>query len=224
MLRHAQQFGTGRLSIGFVGNVAYGLVPRLLSAFRKSHSGIHLEIAEMLTRDQIRALGTGQLDAGIVRLPIRNATGLQSRVIDRDRFVLALPKDHRRTRRKAVRLGDLRDEPFVAYSQERVPVLHSASVALCLKEGFYPDIVCQAWQASSILSFVAAGVGLALIPSHLAVFRHDAVAYRPLLISPENDFALDIALIWRDGDVSPPLAAFIATVSAPRVRERSVVP
>jgi len=211
LTRHAEAFGSARLAIGFVGNVAYGIVPQLLWAFRRSHPEVHLDISEMLTREQIRNLVAGQLDVGIVRLPIQNDIGLSRRIVEKDRFVAALPAGHPKARQKSIVLTELRNEPFVAYSHERVPVLHSAGIALCLQEGFYPNVVCQAWQASTILSFVAAGVGVALVPSHLTVFRHAGLVYLPVSTA-SAPVSLDIAVIWRTGDRSQALQAFLATV------------
>lgn len=219
MVRHAQNFGSGGLAIGFVGNVAYQIVPQLLRKFRRMHPTVHLDIVEMLTRDQVRNLAAGQLDAGIVRLPIQDTVGLNIRVIETDRFIVALPADHGMAGRSSIVLSDLRNECFVAYSNDRVPVLHAAGAAACLAEGFYPNIVCQAWQASSILSFVAAGVGVALIPSHLAVFAHEGVVYRPLSAGSSNA-ELEIAVIWRDGDTSPALEAFLQTMKEGRRGKR----
>jgi len=215
MVKQAQASGSGRLAIGFVGNVAYGIVPRLLREFRRDHPAVHVDLAEMLTREQLGGLMAGQLDVAIVRLPVQQDTGMSIRVIGVDRFMLAMPARHRLAGLPRVALGQLAREPFIAYSSERVPVLHSAGTALCMDEGFYPNIVCQVWQASSILSFVAAGVGVALVPSDLGVFEHAGVVFKPLdTLSRKAE--LDIAVVWRTADRAPALQALLECM--PEVR------
>jgi DNA-binding transcriptional LysR family regulator len=208
LLRRARESGSGQLAVGFVGTVAYGIVPRLLRDFRHAQPAVHLEIAEMTTREQIKNLLGGQLDAGIMRLPIPEQAGLSSRTIESDRFGLAVPGTFGLTSRRSIGLRELRNASFVAYSHDRVPILHSHGVAMCLEEGFYPNIVCEAWQASSILSFVAAGIGVALVPLHLSELKHSGVAFRPL--SPKSpNVQLDIAVVWRSDNPSHALQLFL---------------
>jgi len=219
MVRRANEAGSGKLVIGFVGTVAYGIVPQLLWGFRRSHPGVHLDIFEMTTRDQIKNLTAGQLDVGIVRLPIPEETGLMTQTIEVDRYGVALPASSPWASKRTIQLADMKNESFVAYSHDRVPILHSNGVAMCLEEGFYPNIVCEAWQASSILSFVAAGVGVALIPSHLSELRHTGVTFRPLSRASYN-IRLEIAVVWRADNNSPALKLFLGTLPVHRERAR----
>lgn len=212
MLRRANLAGSGRLAVGFVGTVAYGVVPRLLREFRQAHPDVHLQIEEMTTPVQIKNVLGGRLDVGIVRLPIPERPELGVRLIETDRFGLAVPETSRWVRRRSIALRELKDEAFVAYSHDRVPILHAHGVAMCLEEGFYPDIVCEAWQASSILSFVAAGIGVALVPMHLSELRHRGVAFRPLTPRSPN-VQLSIAAIWHVENRSAVLPLFLDDVA-----------
>jgi len=213
MVRRAEEAGAGRLAVGFVGTVAYGVVPRLLWSFRRAHPGVQLDISEMTTMNQLLSLKAGQLDLGMVRLPLPDEPGIITRTIETDRFGLAVPTSSPWAARRTIALADLRNESFVAYSHDRVPILHSHGVSMCLEEGFYPNIVCEAWQASSILSFVAAGVGLALIPWHISELRHAGVTYRPLSRRSPNT-RLEIVAMWREDNRSPALDLFIDRLDA----------
>jgi len=212
MVRRADEAGSGKLSVGFVGTVAYGIVPHLLWGFRKSHPDVLLDVFEMTTMNQIRNLKSGQLDAGLVRLPLPAEAGIVTRTLEIDRFGLAVPALSPWASRRTIALADLRNESFVAYSHDRVPILHSYGVSMCLEEGFYPNIICEAWQASSILSFVAAGVGVALIPSHLGQLRHPGVVYRPLSRRSPNT-RLEIVAMWHEDNRSAALSLFLDTLA-----------
>lgn len=219
MVRRANEAGSGKLAVGFVGTVAYGIVPKLLWDFRRTHPGVHLDIFEMNSREQLKNLVAGQLDAGILRLPLPETPGLISKTIETDRYAVALPASWRQCTQRSVALSELKNEPFVAYSHDRIPLMHSHGVSMCLEVGFYPNIVCEAWQASSILSFVAAGIGAALIPSHLSELLHPGVVYRPLSRGSPN-VTLEIAVVWREVDRSSALASLLDTLPAPRRRPR----
>src|SRR6267142_6391457 len=104
----------GRLRIGFVSLADFGVLPGLLKAYKASQPGVALALREMLSPEQAAALAAGELDFGLLLPPVAGAADLEHIVVQRERFVLALPGKHRLAAGKGkVALSALGGEPFV---------------------------------------------------------------------------------------------------------------
>lgn len=154
----------GTLRLGFVGSATYVLLPRCVPAFRRQYPDVRLELREDSTMGVVMLLRSHELDAGLVRGPLADDPNLQSWVIERDDLILAVPADHRLARRKRVRLQECRREGFVMYTPSVVPGLHSVAIGLCRSAGYTPHISQEAIQVQTVVSLVASGLGVALVP------------------------------------------------------------
>src|SRR3989454_8173495 len=85
----------GRLRIGFVSLADYGVLPSLLKAYKAARPGVALALREMLSPEQAAALAAGDLDFGLLLPPVSGAAGLEHLLVQRGRFVVALPSRHR---------------------------------------------------------------------------------------------------------------------------------
>lgn len=155
----------GNLRLGFVGSATYTLLPRCVPAFRKKYPDVKLELREDSTVGLINLLRNHDIDAGLVRGPIAEDTALESWIIQHDDLVLAVPVDHSLAGRKRIALHECRNEGFVLYASTVVPGLHSVALLLCEKAGFTPRINQEAIQVQTLLSLVASGMGIALVPA-----------------------------------------------------------
>src|SRR5262249_27159860 len=158
----------GRLRIGFVSLADYGLLPGLLKAYKAAHPGVALALREMLTPEQSAALASGELDFGFLLPPVA-VPELEHLVVQRERFLAALPARHRlaRTRGK-VEVRDLAEEAFVMVPREIAPGLHDIVTGLAARAGFAPRVAQEAIQMQTVVSLVSSGLGVALVPASLA--------------------------------------------------------
>ena len=160
--RRAAKGLTGRLRIGFATSALYSVLPAIVRDFSSVYGGIELSLVEMTTDMQIMQLQNRQIDIGILRSPAEDRS-LSTSVLLKERLIAVLPLSHRLTKRRQLRLRDLRDEGFVMYSRS-VPRLRELIIRKCEAEGFQPNIVQEAAQIPTMVSFVGAGLGVALIP------------------------------------------------------------
>ena len=91
-----------------------------------------------------------------------------------------LPTGHALATRKRLRLGDLRNEPFILYPRANGSLLYDAIIAACQNAGFSPRVVQEAPQMASMVSLVAAGVGVTLVPESVCQLRPAGVRYIPI--------------------------------------------
>jgi DNA-binding transcriptional LysR family regulator len=161
-VRRASQGFAGRLRIGFATSALYSVVPAIVREFSSEFPDVELSLQEMTTDTQIVQLQHGQIDVGILRSPAEDRT-LTSFVLLRERLVVVLPSDHGFARRKQLKLSDLQYENFVMYSRD-VPRLRELIMRKCETEGFEAKVVQEATQIPTMIAFVGAGLGVALIP------------------------------------------------------------
>jgi DNA-binding transcriptional LysR family regulator len=170
----------GRIRLGFVGSVSYALLPRLLSDLRSRFPAIEVDLRELTSQQQVEELRAGRIDAGIVRPPLSNAQEIALRTIETECFIAALPKHHPLARARAIRLRDLAGESFMTFPADQIPGLHAKFLMACDEAGFSPKIVLETWQMAGMVSLVAAGTGIALLPAQVRSTAHPEVVYKTL--------------------------------------------
>lgn len=199
MARDVHEGKVGSLTIGMVGSAAYRLVPALLGHFRRHYPKVTFDLTEMSTAEQIDRVEVGTLDLGLVRPPVLR-DGLRTAVVWSEPLIAALPADHPLAAAKAVSVADLRDEPFVLFPRRTGPGLFETISQMCAENGFSPRVVQEAIQMQTIVGFVGAGFGVAIVPASVQDFRLHGVAYRWFR---EAVPCSNIALIWNDKVSSP---------------------
>lgn len=137
---------------------------------------------------------------------VQLAPGLASRVVAEDALVAVLPAGHRLVRRQRLRLAELADEPFVFYSRPSGPTVHDTIVGFCRVAGFTPRIEQEAADVQTIVSLVAAGLGVSLLIGPTPPSNPDAVVYREL----SDDLPRwPLSVAWSPDNRSPVLTRFL---------------
>ncbi|SMG60724.1 LysR family transcriptional regulator [Paraburkholderia susongensis] len=209
--RDASSGPSGRVTIGFVGSVSFEILPRILRELRRRFSAIRIELRELASTEQMESLAAGRIDVGIVRLPISNAADFSVREICSERFVAALPKDHPRAKARVLRLKDLAGEPFMNFPPDRIPALHTKVLLACEAAGFSPHVAMEAWQTASMVSLVAAGMGVALVPAQVRNCSHPKVVFKTIADRSEH-LELKIAAVWHPDRVSSGVRAVLSVL------------
>jgi DNA-binding transcriptional LysR family regulator len=199
----------GTLRIGFGIASVSELLPRTILRFRKTYSQVELKMRDMSTPAQIAALVEGNIDIGIVRLPIFH-TELDSWPLFYERLVLATSRSLPYRRRHG--LAALRDQPFVFFPRATSATLHDHVLGLCRRAGFTPMIVQEASELFTILNLVRAGLGVSLVPSAAKRMGVPGVRFHELGL-PEAKWQIGIALN-HFSDKAELISRFVATMRA----------
>src|ERR1700716_2550280 len=153
----------GTLAVGAPPSVGAHLLPRALAAFSRRHPGITLEFREAGSRTLLNLLEDGELDMAVVIQPIRHPA-LETLPLLEEELLLAVPRQHPLADgHRRVRLAQLREEPFVLL-REGTYDLRDQTLAACRRAGFEPLVALDGGEMDSMLRFVAAGIGLAILP------------------------------------------------------------
>jgi DNA-binding transcriptional LysR family regulator len=195
----------GRLAIGFVGSAMYGLLPDIVRVYRSRYPDVELSLTEAPTVEQVTAIREGRIDVGFVRTSVTDSA-LRCETLLAEPLVVALPQDHARAGAPSVALRHLAEEPFVIFPRQLGHGFYDVILAACLQAGFQPRIVQEAIQMQTIVSLVAAGIGIALVPQSMENAARRGVAYVALdAPAPE----VELAAVWRCDDSSPALHNFL---------------
>lgn len=197
---------TGLVRLGYVGSSLYGRLPDVIRKFRTSHPDVRLELREATTAAQIGALRDGTLDVGVLIPPLGDAEDIEQTPFDSDRLCMAIPKDHPLCKRPDLTLADLSDEQFILWPMVEGRGFHLQVIRLCANAGFVPRVVQEAHGMHAVLSLVAVGSGVSIVPQSMSGFQEDRISYRSL---PGSEPQFDLVLGYRH--LSPSAEAFIRT-------------
>jgi DNA-binding transcriptional LysR family regulator len=208
-IRTARAAGAPQLTVGFYGSAGSDLLADALRAFER-HSSYSVSLRE-LPLGSIDAILNGEVNVAFTRLN-PGQTELEVEVIAQEPRLVALAVAHPLAAREALTFAELADESFIT---NPAVAEHGARPPRWLAEQrrhrLPGRVAAQSAGVLEILTLVAAGRGVCLVPS--AVARHYAredIAYVPV----QDAEPAVVSLAWREGAVVPALAAFIETVRA----------
>jgi DNA-binding transcriptional LysR family regulator len=190
----------GRLRIGFTAASAYRFLPALLTSLRARLPDAELILEEMVSGEQIEALSSGQLDAGLLRPPVAQP-GISAIQVDSEPLLVALPGRHQLARQTRLTLHDLDGQDFVMYAAGGSKYFHDLLVMLFTAANVQPRVVQQLGQIHSMLSMVRAGLGVALVPAAAAALRYHDVRFRPLALASPSP--IELFLVWPTNGDNP---------------------
>ncbi|MGU7839292.1 LysR family transcriptional regulator [Burkholderia sp. AW33-5] len=198
----------GALSIGYVASATLsGMLPPLLAEFRDTYPDVQISIREMDMTAQLAAVADGTLEVGFVRLPICDVSDeVDLRMLEAEPVVAVLNVKHPLARRARVDVADLRDETFICTDTQHGTGFYATTIEACAVAGFHPRIEALSRQMSTIISMVAAGFGVALVPASLSRFAQPDVVFRALV---QTDLTSHLALAYRKNRPSPPAQRLI---------------
>lgn len=165
----------GRLRVGSFSSAGVTLVPRALAEFSRLHPRVGVGHVEALTVDLMARLEEGSLDAAVVGTPADPARVDLVPLLD-EPLLVAVPAGHRLAGREGVRLEELAGEAWIA-GQERA---RDTLLAPAEARGLRPRIVHVVREWAAKQGFVAAGLGVTLLPALAAASLRPDVALASL--------------------------------------------
>lgn len=199
----------GHLSIGCVGSATYSALPALSRALSTKLPGVDFAFrGEMLVPDQIEALRRGEIDLALLRPPIADPS-LTVAPLRQERLVVAVPAGHHLADRARIRPADLRGVDLIVHSAGRRSVMYSVVVHLLREAGVDPQVRHEVGETSTLVTLVAGGLGVAIVPEPVAALRLEGVVYRPLA----HAATVDLAVAHRADRSEPHLTRTVAIIT-----------
>ena len=196
--------GGGKLRLASFASAASSIVPLAIAKFRDLHPAVELSVAMADPVDSLPRLRAGELDMALSHDPSwvsGSAVGLEFVHLFDDPMYVALPAEHPLAGAARLELSCFADEPWMLGTTTSCPDSRLFRQA-CLEAGFEPQIAFQNDDYAAVLGFVAAGVGVALIPDMAArSVRHDVVIRALDPAPPPRPILVAVPAGYRSGPV-----------------------
>ena len=217
----AQRAGRGEIGslvMGFVSSASYSLLPELLQVFRQCFPDVELTLYELTTEQQLQKLRNGGLDIGFLYLPSYDDS-LSIISVTNEPLIAALPQSHPLATLPQIPLLSLSSEAFILPLRHLAVGFYDRIVSACQQAGFSPRVVQHSNTIHTIVSLVAGGIGISLVPASFQNLQRTGVVYKALQKpTPE----VEMTVICRKDDPSPVLHAFLRVIKE-RVCARQVM-
>lgn len=175
-----ERFAGGRrqVRIGFLAPFADDFVAPALRRLRTVQPRWRVALFELSPRAQLDRLRNHELDAALVgNLEARDREMFAVRRLASYPMTALLPQDHQLAKRKKVALAALAGEPFVTLSDTAFPERSALLREACALAGFTPTIGTETDSIAHMITAVASGEGVALIPRHCEKLPHRGAAF-----------------------------------------------
>ncbi|WP_347452688.1 LysR family transcriptional regulator [Acinetobacter thermotolerans] len=187
------------VTMGFVGSLLYGLLSRIVYLYRQQQPHLKIELVEMTTMEQVKALKEGRIDVGFGRLRISDPA-LKRMLLREERLVLGTHASHPLSAHKeGVYLADVVDEKLFLYPNHTTPSFATQVQGLFAEYNLEPQHVRIVREIQLALGLVAAGEGVCIVPESARSIQLAHLNYIPIL---DESAVTPIFLTMRNMDES----------------------
>ncbi|BAT61903.1 HTH-type transcriptional regulator GltC [Variibacter gotjawalensis] len=183
----------GVLRVGFGGSMLYRGLPDILADFSKKLPLIDIKLREMGSVDQIEAIQRDEIDLGFIH-GHETPAGLDGFRYHAEPFVACLPATHRLAKQKRIKLAQLAQDDFVLFQRRGSPAYYESIIGTCLAAGFAPRVRHEVAIWLSVVSLVASGTGVALVPRSL---RNSALAGAVFIPIDQTGILSETHCVWK---------------------------
>jgi DNA-binding transcriptional LysR family regulator len=194
----------GLLKLGALESTAASRLPGLLAAFHRQYPDVRLELTMGTNDFLVQAVVDRRLDAAFIAEP--PARILAHMPVFRERLALISSPDHPPIKRPQ----DIKSASLIAFPD-------GCAYRRVLQRWLGHDVfstkrMLELGSYHAIIACVASGTGVALVPeSVLDTMAQTSVRRHPL---PKTLADMSTPLVWRDGEISPPVLALRTLVAS----------
>ncbi|OXS74527.1 LysR family transcriptional regulator [Domibacillus enclensis] len=194
----------GNVSIAFLPTFGPHVLPNLIAEYKKLHPNVTFQLYQGAGEVNMKKVQEGQADLCITAPPYKRPD-IEWTIVREEELYIAVPAGHLFAKRQGLFFEEAAEEPFVTFKKGFG--LRFMFDGLCEKTGVEPAITFEGEEVSTIAGFVAAGLGLSVLP------KKPEIAHDPLVFLPINDYPLirQVAIgVKKQGTLSPAARQFKA--------------
>jgi LysR family hydrogen peroxide-inducible transcriptional activator len=151
----------GVLRIAMLPTIGPYLLPRVARDIRKALPRLDLRLYEYPTAAMLTKLRAGEIDLGILALPV-DLDGLEARDLYDEPFMVAVPATHPLAKRNSIRVQDLHAETLLLLEDGHC--LRDQALEVCSQAGVHEKQDFRATSLETLRQMVATGAGVTLLP------------------------------------------------------------
>lgn len=206
-VKQAQNGQIGSLRVGYLSSACLSFMANLVREYKQQYPHVHVSLFEMTASEQITAFKNNRIDIGISRLlPEHLAEEFVSLDIYIDKLVAVVAENHPIATSHNIDLSQLNHDKYILFNREEAVGLFDDIITLCKQAGFSPNIISQPQHMQTLLTEVAAGLGVAIVPNCIRKLFSDGCHFLDL-----NGIGKTIPtqLHYKNTQLSPTVEAFV---------------
>ncbi|XXK32595.1 LysR family transcriptional regulator [Rhodobacteraceae bacterium nBUS_24] len=178
-VRHTAESDLRHIRVSGVDEAISMLLPKALIAFRLTDPKVHVQVLETASSEQhAQELIGHRTDVAFVRTPQQDDF-ITSELLHRQPVLVVLAYTNPLSGSASLSASDIANQPIVGYPKHARPILHEALWSGFRQIGAQPNIVCEIIDKSTMLQFVAQGLGIALAPAWIKNIAPPGVSFVP---------------------------------------------
>ncbi len=170
----------GELRLASFPSASATVLTEAVSSFHRNHPGVRLSVIDAEPEESLPRLRGGEIDLALVfdypSVPMDDDRDLERTLVLTESMHIALPKNHPLADRQVVPLAELADNEWLCGS--RPSSCGTAVVSACRNAGFEPNIGFESDDYHVMQGFIAAGLGVTLLPDLALPTLHSDLVVR----------------------------------------------
>ncbi|GGC87954.1 LysR family transcriptional regulator [Thalassobacillus devorans] len=198
----------GELTLGYSGSAVFDLIPTIIHSCNQLFPNLTLDLKQLTTSEQIKALEERKIQVGVLVPPLENPN-LVTQTIREEKLVVCLPNNHPLAQGRAqIDARELATENFIMPPRQAGHGYYEAIKNIFKDAGFTPTIVQTAKEQHTMVSLVAAGIGIVIVPEYTQFIKLENVVYLPF----NKTYPKITAMAWHKENRRPVVNRFISVV------------
>ena len=202
---------SGYLAVAFNEASISTFLPEAIKQFTHKYPDVELALEESLILKQFNDLDEKRIDLGFTRPFGNDISAYSRRLALREKYVLALPVNHKLCTHSSLSLDMIQDEPLIIFPRAGHPHLRARFEESFQLAGLEPNIVREESSKHTTLALVAAGIGLSIEPESSIISSPAGVEFRKL---DSNLPPVEIFALWLPENDSPLIQNFLDFIPA----------
>jgi DNA-binding transcriptional LysR family regulator len=198
------------LNVGYAPSPTLEVLPAALRRYRKTETGVQVLLHDLSTSEMLAGLRDESLDVALLVIDhTRTTPDIRIEKLTEFPMGVLLPLDHPLSRAKAIKVGEIAKEDFVAYSEKEYPDYHKFLKKLFQSTRHKPRIGVEVDGAASLTTAVASGRGIAIVADTFGTLAAGCAAFVPLTPCPPP---LQLQIAVRRRETNPLVQKFISVL------------
>ena len=189
-LREISGVNTKYINIGYLASACAEFLPRMVNIYLKLYPDVKLQLFEMTTPEQFDALQNNKIDIAFSRqLMDLEQFSLFEQHLYTDKMVAMVPSQHSLANHSSLKLSDLTQEKIILFKRQDAMELYDKIILSCKSNGFIPIITGHAENMRNLITLVASGLGVSIVPEQTRYICSAECKYIPI-----SDLSISLAL------------------------------
>ncbi|ALM86086.1 LysR family transcriptional regulator [Bordetella sp. N] len=167
----------GHITVGLVSSALVEALPRALRRLRQIAPEIQVTLREMSNADLGRAAQAGDVDIALMHSQVGLGSAMREEILMRERLIAAVPSSMRLAQDGRISVAEMAAMGLVTYPQAQLPLFIARILDTFRQHGHTVRVNQEAGRTLTVLACVAAGLGVALLPSWITSLHLDGVRY-----------------------------------------------